>query len=95
MVGSCLVGLFADFKASDLYNALGEPVNGAFYGNPKQLAIQCASVTVAIVYSAIGTTIIYWFCWAIARVLNDTLAIAHHDHSDRANVSGGGEEGGG
>lgn len=86
MVGSGLVGLFADFKVSGATNIYGEPINGAFYGNAKQLAYQCAGVTVASVFSAIGTTIIFWFIWALARVLNDTIAVHHEEHSDKANV---------
>ena len=90
MVGSGLVGLFADFNYSGATNVNGAPVNGAFYGNSMQLAYQCAGVTVTIVFTAIGTTSIYWFVWLVAAALKDTMTITDSEHSDKSIVSAGG-----
>ena len=51
--GALATGLFA----SKAVNPLGS--DGLFFGNPHQLYVQCLAVGVTIVYSAVGTFIIY------------------------------------
>jgi Amt family ammonium transporter len=51
--GAIATGLFA----SKAVNAAG--ANGLFFGNPKQLLIQLVAVGVTILFSALGTLIIY------------------------------------
>jgi ammonia channel protein AmtB len=75
IVGAGLTGLFADARYTGATNATGNPVNGAFFGNPNQLAVQCAGITVTIVFCIICTTCIYWFIWAFARIGGDGIAI--------------------
>ncbi len=51
--GALLTGLFATTSV----NSAG--ANGLFYGNPKQFVIQLAAVGVTIVWSAVGTALIF------------------------------------
>jgi Amt family ammonium transporter len=69
MVGAALTGLFAN----PTYGSA--TAVGSFYRNAVQLGIQCAGITVTIVYSAIGTALIYGFLYLIARGLGQTLSI--------------------
>jgi Amt family ammonium transporter len=69
MVGAALTGLFANPTYSNIAAV------GSFYRNAVQLGIQCAGITVTIVYSAIGTALIYGFLYLIARGLGQTLSV--------------------
>jgi Amt family ammonium transporter len=71
MIGSALTGLFSNPSYSNLSAATA----GGFYSNAVQLGIQCAGITVTIVFSAIVTAIIYGILYAIAKLLKTTLTI--------------------
>ncbi len=70
MIGTCLTGLFANPSYG------GPPfATGSFYRSAKQLGIQCAGVTITIVYSAIATAIIYGALFLAAKALKTSLSI--------------------
>jgi Amt family ammonium transporter len=51
--GALATGLFA----SKLVNSAG--ANGLFFGNPRQFLVQLAAVAVTLIYTSVGTLIIY------------------------------------
>lgn len=70
MIGTCLTGLFANPSYSGLAFA-----TGSFYRSAMQLGIQCAGVTITIVYSSIATAIIYGTLFLAAKALKTSLTI--------------------
>ena len=84
--GAILTGLFA---TADW--APPNAVNGAFYGNGRQLGIQIVGVLVTFVYSVIGTTIIFWFLQIIAWALKMDMRISEA-HAGDLDVSQHGEK---
>lgn len=95
MVGSAFVGLFADtpkLYPSGTFVGLETPdVVGSFFGFPRQLGIQCAGISVSILYSLVGTTIIFWILWALATACGASMAIPVEFHGN-ADVSQHGEK---
>ena len=96
MVGSALTGLFADSAYTTAYTLTADgvetDVNGSFFGFPRQLGIQCAGISVAILYSVVGTTIIFWLLWALAKfAFGASIAIPIEFHG-AADVSQHGEK---
>ena len=85
MVGSALTGLFANgaYGSPDPSNVLGNPAwvaapFGSFYGNAVLLGKQCASISVTILFAAVGTSVIYCFVWVVAYAFGESPAIAPH-----------------
>ena len=96
MVGTALTGLFANTAFSGLLPISGAFKNheatykGSFYGSAVQLGIQCAGISVTILYSVVCTVLIYGVLWAVAKVLGDTVYIPE-DQRHTADVSQHGE----
>jgi len=62
-----LVGIWGALATGIFANPAINGEAGAFYGNPEQLIAQAASILITIVYSAIGTFVIYKFAAWITR----------------------------
>lgn len=75
MIGSALTGLFANVSFNATTNGANDAANGSFYRNARQLGIQCLGITVTVVFSAVGTAIIFGALWLIAKLLKQTLSI--------------------
>lgn len=80
--GALLTGLFATTSV----NSAG--ANGLFYGNPKQFFVQLAAVGVTVVWSAIGTFIIFKIVDAIVGVRasaeDEVMGLDLSQHHERA-----------
>ncbi len=80
--GALLTGVFA----TTTVNSAG--ANGLFYGNPKQFLIQLAAVGVTVVWSAVGTFIIFKIVDAIVGVRasaeDEVMGLDLSQHHERA-----------
>ncbi len=63
-ISSALTGLFANAS----YGGVGA---GSFYNNSIQLGRQCAGISVVLLVSVVGTTVIYGFLLAVSKALGN------------------------
>ena len=67
------------------------PINGSFYGGGgAPFARQLAALCVTVLLCTVGTTVIYWVMWTVARALGLSLTIAV-EHIDDIDASQHGE----
>ena len=76
MVGAALTGLFANPSFSGATDAAGRPAQGSFYFNAILLGKQCAGISATVLYTAVGTSVIFWVLWALATLCKDRMDLA-------------------
>ena len=86
-IGAALTGLFANgsYSGSDPAGVLGAALAGpygSFYGNAVLLGKQCAAISATILFTAVGTSVIFWAVWAIGWAAGETIHIAPHKQAN-------------
>ena len=81
MLGAILTGIFAD-------PSINEAGKGLLYGNPRQLLIQLIAIGATVVYSAVGTFIIFLIVKALVRIRVDAedevVGLDESQHGEKA-----------
>jgi len=90
-VGAALTGLFANFSYGQATDFTGAPATGSFYGSGISLAKQCAGISATILFASVGTTVIFWALWLLAKANGDSIQISAADREYGADVSQHGE----
>ncbi len=81
MLGAILTGIFAD-------PSINEAGKGLLYGNPRQLLIQLIAIGATVVYSAVGTFIIFLIVKALVGIRVDAedevVGLDESQHGEKA-----------